>query len=56
VVSLLPLIAMLTTLAALALGGSTGTVPALLALTVVNVAAGLVRFVLLQKWVFRSPS
>jgi putative flippase GtrA len=56
VVSLLPLMAMLLTLATLAAIGSTATMPALLALTVVNVATGLVRFVLLQKWVFRSPS
>jgi putative flippase GtrA len=56
VVSLLPLIAMLLTLAALMAIGSMATMPALLALTVVNVGTGLVRFVLLQKWVFRSPS
>jgi putative flippase GtrA len=54
VVSLLPMAAMLTTLGALALVGSTSTIAALAALTVVNVAAGLVRFVLLQKWVFRG--
>jgi putative flippase GtrA len=53
-VSLFPLFAMLVTLAALAAVGPTGTVAALAALTVVNVATGLVRFVLLQKWVFRG--
>jgi putative flippase GtrA len=53
-VSVLPLIAMLVTLAALDLAGSSSTMTALAALTVVNVASGLVRFVLLQKWVFRS--
>jgi putative flippase GtrA len=56
VVSLLPLTAMSLTLASLAAIGSKSTVAALLALTVVNVATGLVRFVLLQRWVFRSPS
>ncbi len=56
IVSLLPLGAMLLTLAALSALGSTATLTALAALTVVNVGAGLIRFVLLQKWVFRSRS
>jgi glycosyltransferase involved in cell wall biosynthesis len=56
VVSLLPLMAMLLTLATLAAIGSTATMTALLALTAVNVATGLIRFVLLQKWVFRGPA
>jgi putative flippase GtrA len=54
VVSLLPMVAMLATLGALAAIGSSATATALAALTLVNVATGLVRFVLLQKWVFRS--
>ncbi len=53
-VSLLPLTAMLVALAALAMSGITSTMSTLAALTVVNVTTGLVRFVLLQKWVFRS--
>jgi len=56
VVSSLPLAVMLMTLGALSVLGSTATLPALAALTVVNVITGLLRFVLLQKWVFRSPS
>jgi putative flippase GtrA len=56
VVSSLPLAMMLVTLAFLAALGSTATLTVLAALTVVNVIAGLLRFVLLQKWVFRSPS
>lgn len=55
-VALLPLAATVITLAALAAAGSTGTLTALAALTVVNVAVGLARFVLLQKWVFRRRS
>jgi putative flippase GtrA len=54
VVSSLPLAMMLMTLAALAALGFTATLPALAALTVVNVVTGLLRFVLLQRWVFRG--
>jgi putative flippase GtrA len=56
VVSSFPLAMMLLTLAALAALGSTATLPALAALTVVNVITGLLRFALLQRWVFRSAS
>ncbi len=53
-VSLLPLTAMLVALVALAVSGITSTLPTLAALTAVNLSTGVVRFVLLQKWVFRS--
>jgi putative flippase GtrA len=56
VVSSFPLAMMLLTLAALAALGSTATLPALAALTVVNVITGILRFALLQRWVFRSAS
>ena len=36
----------------LSAAGSTSTMAALVALTAVNLAMGLVRFVLLQNWVF----
>jgi putative flippase GtrA len=53
VVALLPLVAALVTLSVLAAVGSTRTLTAVGALTVSSVAVGLVRFVLLQRWVFR---
>ena len=54
VVALLPLAAIIITLSALAAAGTTGTLEAIGALTVVNAGVGLARFILLQRWVFRS--
>jgi len=54
IVALLPLAAIIITLSALSAAGTTGTLGAIGALTVVNAGVGLARFILLQRWVFRS--
>ncbi len=53
IVGLLPLTASLITLAVLAAVDSTSRRTAIVALTIVNMFVGLVRFLLLQRWVFR---
>src|SRR4029079_17662939 len=53
-VALLPLAATMAVLGVLSLLGWTATLPAVVALTVVSCAVGIVRFVLLQRWVFGS--
>ncbi|MCU1366204.1 MAG: Undecaprenyl-phosphate mannosyltransferase [Ilumatobacteraceae bacterium] len=54
VVSVLPFAATIATLSVLAAIGATRTLTALATLTVVNIVVGLVRFGLMQRWVFRS--
>ncbi len=53
VVGLLPLAGCLITLAILNAIGSTSRTTAIIALTIVSIAVGLARFLLLQRWVFR---
>jgi putative flippase GtrA len=53
VVAAVPFAATIATLSVLSAVGSTRTLTALTALTIVNVVVGLVRFGLLQRWVFR---
>ena len=52
-VSVLPFAATIVTLSVLAALGSTRTLTALATLTVINIAVGLGRFVLMQRWVFK---
>ena len=52
-VSVLPFAATIATLSVLSTLGTTRTLSALATLTVVNVAVGLARFGLMQRWVFR---
>ncbi|MCU1395838.1 MAG: hypothetical protein JWM34_4266 [Ilumatobacteraceae bacterium] len=56
VVAVLPFAATIITLSVLNALGATRTLTALATLTVVNVGVGLVRFVLMQRWVFRQQA